>query len=582
MTRPLPAEKIQPFVKAEVEEEEEDDDDEEEDDGEKDEEEIALACVEERIAADDDNDLSRDPEASKAVSDVAQGVCEQRSLCPEPQVQQGNNDSGSVADEQSKFGRHTSGELHATTTKESIHATMVDFKQDASKHKEIQVKLVEKSDSNEQDLHAKIVCTHEASSEQPSGQSVAFDEDSVAAQSSSPTHKCEETRPAFSPQAVSSPSEKSVRRPVQAPASKPAMNPLGMVEEEADDEDAHLEQEESPTAEQFTDSEDENNGDDGIVHDTPTQNPSDAAQLAKFHRDWEMNKEQADIQAAAGVPFNDMDEAMDLTDLLRKEEADVGDADNASLSGAQNDDAEGGDRGSEVGNVDHAEEYVEAMFRRDDSKSRLMDIEEDEGDGEQAIVEREKARALWKARQKFKMKLEREDENSLSRFDLFNDSAKNRGAKIRRKLERTCRSAPVGDDGKDAKIGSAGVKRSASSANDSGAPEWARRKACLELKERKRQRSVSVGRWSFASHGAKERSGSAPIKGTGYSGALPQTASHAAHKPRSRLGGVVMPQRVRPMRPVRPEGNRVRSGNGPTSFKGLLSILGQQAETTRQ
>lgn len=153
-------------------------------------------------------------------------------------------------------------------------------------------------------------------------------------------------------------------------------------------------------------------------------------------------------------------------------------------------------------------------FRRDDSRSKVVDDEvytDNEDHKEAEITRRVQQRALWKARQKFKVKVEQTDENSLSHFDLFADGEKkNRNYHIRKKLESSCRptlrsKAEVPDkpkpDGKN-------KKRSANESNES-VPEWVKQKTCLERRQRKRQRAVSVGNWSFVSHGERVK---APAK----------------------------------------------------------------------
>lgn len=227
-------------------------------------------------------------------------------------------------------------------------------------------------------------------------------------------------------------------------------------------------------------------------------------------------------------------------------------------------------------------------FLRDDSRSVFIDEDDDEDeegnvDGDTAAERKEKARALWKVRQKVKTSLFEEDENSLSRFDIFDDPDKSRGASIRTRIENACRPASTQDvtkrnDAKSKKEKKAtGQKRKSAWGVGRDVPEWEKRKACMEQKARKRQRSVSVGNWSFAAHGEKQK---APVKVTKL-GSSGNSVS---------LGATCVTRKVRPHLPVpkrsvsgpgmrknRPSNN----SKGPTSFKGLFSILGATAKSDK-
>lgn len=226
-------------------------------------------------------------------------------------------------------------------------------------------------------------------------------------------------------------------------------------------------------------------------------------------------------------------------------------------------------------------------FLRDDSRSRYVeeDNDEDEGNDADGLTEaerREKARVLWKVRKKNKTSLFREDENSLSRFDIFDDPDKCRGANIRSKIESACRPVSTQDIHKrrpsknkeDKRNGS--LKRSAPWAADRSVPEWEKRKACMQQKARKRQRSVSVGKWSFAAHGERPKASNKTTKigfSSGNSTSLGATCLTRKSRPRlpAPRRDVKLGMGMKPNRSSKPS-------KGPTSFKGLLSVLGEKAE----
>lgn len=211
-------------------------------------------------------------------------------------------------------------------------------------------------------------------------------------------------------------------------------------------------------------------------------------------------------------------------------------------------------------------------FLRDDSKSKFArEDDEENANPEEEEGRRDKARALWRARQKFKDCVQQEDDNSLSRFDLFKDRDDNRSQEIRQRLERAIRPASKRDDEDKGK-----KRKSPWAQPESTVPEWKRRRACLEEKERKRAHAVSVGRWSFSSHAKKE--GKAEKRDQGDGKKVKQTlgASHIVRKNRRRE----MPAPRKP--PSRAGVQTSKPKKGPTTFKGLLSILGQQAKRSDQ
>lgn len=222
-------------------------------------------------------------------------------------------------------------------------------------------------------------------------------------------------------------------------------------------------------------------------------------------------------------------------------------------------------------------------FLRDDSRSRFLEEEDEEkeDDEEDNTNRREKARALWKARQKTKISLFQEDENSLSRFDIFGDADKSRSAHFRMKLESACRPVSLKDLDDRPKMSrdqwSTGVKRNTPWPSEASVPEWEKRNASIQQKQRKRQRSVSVGKWSYAAHGGKEKAPSKTSRaGSSGAGSASLGSTYQALKPRTHT---VVPKR-RSRASNKPGKTMQRSSSkGPTSFKGLLKVLGNRAET---
>jgi len=218
---------------------------------------------------------------------------------------------------------------------------------------------------------------------------------------------------------------------------------------------------------------------------------------------------------------------------------------------------------------------------RDDSRSKYLEAEdaELERSPKDAEERREKARALWKARQKFKTRFAVEDDNSLSRFDIFKDSDKNRSNHLRMRFESACRPASKRDlkfrdsDKSDKKKSDVSKLGSTTFC----APEWEKRKACTEQREKRRRHGVSVGKWSFTSHGGiDDRSvGKGPLQS---SGSVSLGSSFLVRKKRLR-SDVGNSQPIRPpISAASRSAKRGRSSKGATSFKGLLSILDERAK----
>lgn len=213
---------------------------------------------------------------------------------------------------------------------------------------------------------------------------------------------------------------------------------------------------------------------------------------------------------------------------------------------------------------------------KDDSNSKFFEEDADDDEDEKITrMSRMKARALWRVRQKTKMKLREDDGASLSRFSLLIDSESSRSEAIRAKLESSCRPARTERGGtgelengqKDDRL--LGKRRTQSHLPDDQ-PTWAKRQACLDKKNEKRKHAVAVGKWSFSCHGDKVKTNNPKPKSSSAS----IGPSFTACKDRSKSGSV----RSRPIVKPKPPRSK-RSQQAPTNFKGLLSLLGQQAQT---
>lgn len=205
----------------------------------------------------------------------------------------------------------------------------------------------------------------------------------------------------------------------------------------------------------------------------------------------------------------------------------------------------------------------------------------DEENGKHDVSRRDKARALWKARQKIKADLFQEDENSLSRFDIFCDADHSRSAVIRAQIQGACRPASKNIATERAVVGSEPVETSnplkRSLPWSSGKQVvGTKRQSSLHDEDRKRQRSVSIGRWSFSSFSEKPDSTHKPSRA---SSAKALTSSGASYNPRK--------QRALSISSIRGNqskraigGSSARKGtDGRTSFKGLFGALSSRAES---
>lgn len=109
--------------------------------------------------------------------------------------------------------------------------------------------------------------------------------------------------------------------------------------------------------------------DDAIVPDE-VQNEKDVVAMGQFHRQWEMEKEKADIAAASGAGrqlIEDVDEAVDLTTCAKTQEPQTGTSDEpgnadrpASLGGSV--DCSDMKETNKSGKTDAAEKYMQVMY----------------------------------------------------------------------------------------------------------------------------------------------------------------------------------------------------------------------------
>lgn len=214
-------------------------------------------------------------------------------------------------------------------------------------------------------------------------------------------------------------------------------------------------------------------------------------------------------------------------------------------------------------------------FRRDDSTSKVLDDEVCKENDD--IGKREQQRALWKARLRKRQEFEDQDENSLSHFDLFKSGTKSRNADIRKKIENACRSGtanPHVDVDKIKERIKGGLKRLAVETDETH--EWLKQKTYLERRQQKRQRAISVAKWSFDARKGSDKP--QPKSSKGSSNAHTSLgASHLIRKNRTvEIRHVSTVVESTNNGSTRSKGNR--RSKPPASFKGLLSILGQQAQ----
>lgn len=109
--------------------------------------------------------------------------------------------------------------------------------------------------------------------------------------------------------------------------------------------------------------------DDAILPDE-VQKETDVMAMGQFHRQWEMEKEKADIAAATGAGrqlLDDVDEAVDLTNCAKTGELQTGNSDDpgnanrpASLAGSV--DCSDVKETNKSGKVDAADKYMQVMY----------------------------------------------------------------------------------------------------------------------------------------------------------------------------------------------------------------------------
>lgn len=430
-----------------------------------------------------------------------------------------------------------------------------------------------------------------------------------------------------------------------------------MFEDEAEEDDGpkkamnDISDDDDDQAERYTDDDDDNRGVrrrnndddddddrdiDEIVSDTEQMEDEKVA-MASFHRQWEMEQEKKGIEAATngGVRrlFTESDELNDDPPVIAGSSDDPAPTTAGShdaVASTQNDEiparvcAEGQGDASDAkdqtdqksAKKDASADYMEAMFRRDDSRSVVIEdakLDEDE-EAKQHEARREQQRLLWKARQKFKSEMHQSNDDSLCHLDLFGDANKSKqkselvNVNLRKKLESACRPAAMRhdsgsvndddisggkhkhDDGNRPLDKKNGKKRTApGSSDDSALPDWLREKACLEKRQQKRRRSVAVANWSFdrlSTSKDKDRTSNGGVAAT-KTGNKSSTAvtslgttSNTVRKSRT-TSGVTVSLKARQKRAAitstRASSSAGNSRNS-ASFKGLLSLLGQQAE----
>lgn len=424
--------------------------------------------------------------------------------------------------------------------------------------------------------------------------------------------------------------------------AKKAMNSIsddedGQAERYTDDEGDNRDVRRGNNDDDYGDYDDDDRDIDEIVPDTEQMEDEKVA-MASFHRQWEMEQEKKEIEAATngGVRrlFAESDELNDDPPAI------AGSSDDPTPITAGSNDAassmQNGESSAYVGvegqvdasdskdqkdqkssKKDASADYMEAMFRRDDSRSAVIEnvnLDEDE-QAKQHEARREQQRLLWKARQKFKSEMHQSNDDSLCHLDLFGDVGKSKSkselvnVNLRKKLESSYRPAtmrngsgsvneeasggkPKQDDGSRPHDKRNGKKRTVPGSNDDSAlPDWLREKACLERRQQKRRRSVAVANWSFdrlstsrdKDGGTSNGAATSTKTGNKSSTAITSlgTTSNTVRKSRTTSGVTVSlkaRQKRAAMRSTRVVASSAGNAKNSVSFKGLLSLLGQQAE----
>lgn len=202
--------------------------------------------------------------------------------------------------------------------------------------------------------------------------------------------------------------------------------------------------------------------------------------------------------------------------------------------------------------------------------------------GEEATyteAKREQQRVLWKTRQKAKERFSQTDDDSLGYLELFgdDDNTKTCSQNIRKKLEKACRPAVKTSSGSlNLDMNQDGNGNSKKRPIPESVPEWLKQKACLERRQRKRQRSVAVANWSFDSLAAREKAMGKLSKSSNSNSGPSLGASHVIRRSRTVMVENTKPRRVNIQKLAQIETRR--QVKVPSSFKGLLHVLGKQAE----
>lgn len=545
ISRELPPEKEEVFVRTV----EEDDGEEEEEEGEEgevvDEEEALERAVEEEeedqegVGEEEGGDNQPDRSSGGEI-DLLAAVCDEQSRQPEG-IETKDADSHSLADEKS-----SDGTKEAPISEKEVIET-IDHSNSADKT----ITTSDVIDSKKSDNSLQPEDVQQAGAEPEASEEST--ETTVVEEPSSMDEKQPVTAELITEQTRKPPITEVQSAHLYSPSPviilESSRSHLAMIEDEA------IDGEQKSDAQQRSDDE-ELGVVEGIVADadvTP-QKTGENARLANFHRRWELKKEQTDANTAAHKGVEDMGEAMDLTEALKMEEEalskDVGIvAESAEVEAAEVE-------GEQDGNRATTENYIDQMFLRDDSKSRMV-----EEDVEQTEEEQQKSRALWKTRQKIKMQRDMEDENSLSKLDMFKDCDEHRSTEIRLRLETSCRP-PVREEKKP-------KKRSFAWASEE--PEWTKRRRIMLEQQRKRAKAVSMSSWSFQRYGEQKKPPTKPPR-KGSRAKPSVTPSYTVRRKRT-----VVTEKVEIKARVNKKPNTHSSSRGPTSFRGLLSILGKQA-----
>lgn len=248
-----------------------------------------------------------------------------------------------------------------------------------------------------------------------------------------------------------------------------------LIDDEASEDDDDEDVEDEGAAD--SDMEEEEVMVDDCVERDAQETEAEAARLAEFHRQWEKGADDEAIRDAAKAlgREKDVDDAMDLKELEeRQKERDE------QANQSEDDDAASFCMGQQEEMVDDADNYVENMFRDDDS-----DVEF--GEETQATPEESKheARAVWMARRKLMAERGAKNQHAISllAFEGEVDDDENKANAERIRAQFDPKPAPEEPKTRKRRV------------IDGQTMNWLKRQSARVTVEKKRGSKVTLGKW---------------------------------------------------------------------------------------